>query len=336
MSTLSEDPYLTSSNQNLPVSLDYAFHDYVTPANATSAMSPPWHLDRINQQALPLDGFYESNLTGVGVHIYVLDTGVQANHSEFLNADSTGFRVISGEWSFDGTTNTDDCNGHGTATASLAAGRTVGTAPNATIHAVRVIGCGGDANIGDIIGGLDFVVQNAQRPAIISMSVGTETISQPLQLAVNNTISLFNISIVAAAGNAATDSCMNTPARSVFVQSVGATTMTDEVAPYSNRGKCVNVYAPGSQIHCAAPGGIYQKISGTIMACPIVSGIVAQYLEYNASMTTWDITDTLYKSRTRGLAAIRQAPIIVIPTQRSLLDPSAMFNVPKECQAAYV
>ena len=166
VSTLSRDPYLTSSNQNLPVSLNYAFHDYVTIANASIATSPPWHLDRINQQALPLDGYYASNLTGVGVHIHMLDTSIQSNHSEFLSADGTVSRVIAGKWSFNGTTNTEDCNGHGTATASLAAGRTVGTAPNATIHAVRVIGCGGDANIGDIIVGLDYVVQNAQ-PAVM-------------------------------------------------------------------------------------------------------------------------------------------------------------------------
>lgn len=152
----------------------------------------------------------------------------------------------------------------------------------------------------------------------------------------NNTVALYNISIIAAAGNAATDSCQNTPARSVYVQSVGASTVTDQVAQYSNQGKCVNVYAPGDKIYCAAMGSIYQRISGTSMACAIVAGIVAQYLEYNASLATWDITDILYKSRTRGLAALRQPPIIVIPTHRSLLDPSAMFRTDPQCQAAFV
>ena len=127
------------------------------------------------------------------------------------------------------TSNTEDCNGHGTATASLAAGRTVGTSPNATLHAIRAIGCDGSAQIADIIGGINWVALNAQLPAVISMSVGTEMISQPLQLAVNNTVSLYNLSIVAAAGNAATDSCMKTPSCSVYVTSVGATDINDKI-----------------------------------------------------------------------------------------------------------
>lgn len=70
---------------------------------------------------------------------------------EFLTADGSVSRVVTGEWSFDGTNNTEDCNGHGTATASLAGGRPVGTAPNATLHAIRAIGCDGQAQIADII-----------------------------------------------------------------------------------------------------------------------------------------------------------------------------------------
>ncbi len=55
-----------------------------------------------------------------------------------LNADATGSRVVADGWSFDGTNNTEDCNGHGTATASLAGGRTVGSSPNATLRHVAV------------------------------------------------------------------------------------------------------------------------------------------------------------------------------------------------------
>jgi len=319
VSTLSADPLLSAQNINQQVSLDYIFHDYVTIANASLERRPPWHLDRLNQIALPLDGFYESNLTGVGAHIYLIDTGIQSNHSEFLNADATGTRVVSGEWSFDGSNITEDCNGHGTATASLAGGRTVGTSPNATLHAIRAIGCDGTANIADIIAAINYVALNAIRPAVISMSVGTPMLSEPLQTAVNNTVSLYNLSIVAAAGNDASDSCVNTPSRSVYVQSVGATTIEDDVAVFSNRGKCVNVYAPGAQIYCANMDSGFQVISGTSMSCPLASGIVAQYYEFNSTLQTWDITDILYKSRTRGLSPNRGPPIIVIPPALSLL-----------------
>ena len=88
------------------VSLDYILHDYATAANASVATDPPWHLDRINQVALQLDGMYASNPTGVGVHVYMIDTGIQADHPEFLNADASGSRVVARKWSYDGTTNT--------------------------------------------------------------------------------------------------------------------------------------------------------------------------------------------------------------------------------------
>lgn len=333
--TLSDDPLLTAPFQNIQVGLDYSL---ATSQNVgtTDERMPPWHLDRINQQALPLDGIWTTNLTGVGSHIYLIDTGVDSSHPEFLTADGSRSRVVSGEWAFDGTNNTDDCNGHGTATASLAAGRTVGTAPNATIHAIRAIGCDGTANIADIIGGLNYVALNAELPAVISMSVGTETISQPLQLAVNNTVSLFNLSIVAAAGNAGTDSCMNTPSRSVYVTSVGASDINDQRADFSNNGKCVNVYAPGKLVYCAGMNGTYTLNSGTSMSCPIVAGIVAQYLEYNHTLSTWGITDTIYKSRSRGTSPNRQIPIITIPTPTSLLSGyTASQSIAATCNASF-
>ena len=140
VTTLSENPSLAATNQNTQVSLDFSFQTSQF-VGTTDQRNPPWHLDCINQPALPLDGVYNATLTRVGVHIYMIDTGIQSNHPEFLSADGTRSRVVTGEWSYDGTNNTEDCNGHGTATASLAAGRTVGTSPNATLHVIRAIGC---------------------------------------------------------------------------------------------------------------------------------------------------------------------------------------------------
>ena len=72
VSALSVDPALSTANQNVQVSLDYVTRDVITAANASLETNPPWHLDRINQAALPLDGYYATTYTGVGVNVYMI------------------------------------------------------------------------------------------------------------------------------------------------------------------------------------------------------------------------------------------------------------------------
>ncbi len=83
VSALSVDLALSQANQNVQVSLDYVTRDVITAANASLEISPPWHLDRINQATLSLDGMCSATYSGIGVHIYLIDTGIQTNHSEF-------------------------------------------------------------------------------------------------------------------------------------------------------------------------------------------------------------------------------------------------------------
>lgn len=312
ISTLSVDPLLNAASENVQVSLHYNEVNKTLPRTIAS-VDPPWHLDRINQFALPLDGQYNSNLTGNGIHIYMIDTGIEADHPEFLSADGSGSRVISGEWSFDNTNNTADCNGHGTATASLAGGRTLGSAPNSTLHAIRAVSCDGQAQIADIIGALNYIALNAIQPAVVSMSVGTTDLSDTLQLAVNNSVSIYNLTIIAAAGNDGTDACTATPGRSVYVAAVGATDINDQRPAFSNHGKCVNVYAPGDDVICAMPGKTYGFDSGTSMSCPIVAGVAAQYYEYDHGLKYYQIIDLIFKSRSRGNSPVADPPIVNIP-----------------------
>ncbi|MEV0145760.1 MULTISPECIES: protease inhibitor I9 family protein [unclassified Nonomuraea] len=100
---------------------------------------------------------------GGGVTVYVVDSGLDAGREEF------GDRA----WhAFDATGGTgDDCTGHGTRAARLAAGREHGVAPRAGIASVRVLGCGATGSLSDTVAGLDWVRRHARRPAVALLGV---------------------------------------------------------------------------------------------------------------------------------------------------------------------
>ena len=56
----------------------------------------------------------------LGVHISLINTGIQTNHSEFLHTDGIGSRVVAGGWSYDRSNAIEIFSGHGTTNASLA------------------------------------------------------------------------------------------------------------------------------------------------------------------------------------------------------------------------
>ncbi|KAI9137172.1 peptidase S8/S53 domain-containing protein [Paraphysoderma sedebokerense] len=247
-----------------------------------------------------LDGQLNNRFTipdqaGLGVDIYVLDTGIFAGHSEFqgrgqLLADFAGGNIGNG-----------DLNIHGTHVSGTAAGTRAGVAKNADIFGVRVLGENGGGSSLTVAQGIEFVVNTVQRtgrPSVINMSLGGAA-STAVDAAVRRAVNA-GIPVVVAAGNENQNACGGSPSREPLAITVGASDVDNKFASFSNFGECVDIIAPGVQIASAAntEADQFTRLSGTSMASPLVAGVVATLL--STGVPAEQVRDKLVQSARPG------------------------------------
>lgn len=192
----------------------------------------------------------------------------------------------------------------GTHVAGIAASSAHGVAKSANIIAVKVMNDDGTGLGSDIISGINFVVQavaNSNRPSVINMSITTPA-SQAIDEAVANAVS-FGIHVAVAAGNEDADASQDSPARSSSVITVGATDINDDKAGFSNMGPSVDIWAPGVGIISLgnSDDNALKTLSGTSMASPFVTGLVAYFLGLDGTMSPSTMKQTLASVTTNGV-----------------------------------
>ena len=260
--------------------------DQVMSANAITVTPPSWGIDRIDQASLPLSKSFTYTADGKGVDAYIIDTGILISHTDF------GGRAVGG-YSSVGTSTSDwiDAAGHGTHVAGTVGGTNYGVAKNVNLIAVRVLDASGSGTTSGVIDGINWAISHHKTKsgtAVANMSLGGGA-SSALDLAVSNAVAA-NIVMCVAAGNSSANAANYSPARVAAAITVGATgsgTNYDAYASYSNYGSIVDILAPGSSITSDwfLSNSSTAILSGTSMATPHVTGVVAQYLSKNLSAT---------------------------------------------------
>ena len=253
-------------------------------------------------------------ITGKNIGIAVLDTGI-SNHID-LNDNLVCFK----DYINIRKTAYDD-NGHGSHVSGIIAGngykskgRFKGIAPDSKIIMLKCLDKNGNGKIDNAEKGLEFIIDNRDRfnIRIVNISVGSikrtdDNESERLVNAVEELWKLGFVVIVAAGNNGPDKGSVTAPGNAKSVITVGASDDNmvsgyDRRKNYSGRGPtkiCVvkpEIVCPGTGIISCNNKNGYSTKSGTSMAVPIVSGIVALMLESKPDLTNKEIKKKMYET----------------------------------------
>ncbi len=228
-----------------------------------------WGVQRISAGSAHSQG-----ITGAGVKIAVIDTGIDYNHPELKGNYRGGYDFVNN----DDDPVDDSLRGHGTLVAGIIAARVngqgvVGVAPEASLYALKIMDSNGASSIGRMVAALQWAVDHDIDIVNISMGgPGNGILKRACDAAYQ-----AGVLIIAAAGNSERG-VVDYPAAYESVIAVGATNRRDNATFYTARGREVELSAPGTAIYSTKPNGSYGVVSGTSQAAPHAAGVAALIL----------------------------------------------------------
>ncbi|MFD7228225.1 S8 family serine peptidase [Streptomyces sp. NPDC059881] len=253
---------------------------------------------------------WQAGLTGKGVKVAVLDTGVDAAHPDLAGRVGESKSFIAGQ-------EVADRDGHGTHVASTVGGsgagsdgKEKGVAPGADLAVGKVLSDEGFGSESEIIAGMEWAAKDVDAK-IVSMSLGSREGSDgtdPMAEAVNTLSAQTGALFVIAAGNSGAPGTIGSPGAADSALTIGAVDSADEAAYFTSQGPRYrdhalkpDLSAPGVDILAArsqlTPGeGLYTSLSGTSMATPHVAGVAALLAEEHPDWTGAQLKDALMSS----------------------------------------
>lgn len=285
-----------------------------------------WHHDMINTYA-----GWNATTGNRNIKVAVIDTMLNVNHEEFTGSSG---RVTKKDIVGNGS-NSYYTSGHGNHVAGIIGANVnngkggSGIAPGVSIIGMNVFQTNERCYNSDVIAAINRSVSLGAN--IINMSLGSHaydsTENQAMQRAYK-----AGVVLVAAAGNENTN-VKSYPAAYKHVISVAAINRTGRKAHYSNYGSWVTIAAPGSGIWSSVTSSSntgnahYEEMSGTSMACPVVTGVIALYMSKNGPMTYDQIVPILKKSTTKSPSSGMGAGIINVGKLFSRKEQAPVFKV---------
>jgi subtilisin len=222
------------------------------------------------------------NVTGSGVRVAVIDTGIDYGHPDLSINYAGGYDFVNGD------DDPMDDEGHGTHVAGIIAAvynsvGVVGVAPDVELYALKVLDNTGTGFLSDVIAALQWAVDHGIH--VTNNSYGGPLpfdSSEPNPLAISTAFDnayAAGILHVAAGGNNGNVLELGNnviyPARLESVIAVAATNQTDSRPSFSSTGPAIELSAPGVSTYSTTLGGGYGSGSGTSFASPHVAGVAA-------------------------------------------------------------
>jgi len=255
-----------------------------------------------------------SKSKGNGIKVAILDTGIDLDHPDLqsnIKGNSNFIKPKKGG---------DDDNGHGTHVAGITAAVdndicVIGTGPEISLYAIKVLDKKGNGYLSDLIDALNWSVENGIQ--VINMSFGSITDNASFDEAINKAYTAGITMLASAGNNGSSGGTIEYPAKYPEVIAVSAMDQFNRFAAFSSYGLEIDLIAPGVNILSTYKKGSLAYMEGTSMAAPFVTGTVALLLttpsqsEYDLDHDNrWDPNEILLKLKATaenlGLPAVQQ------------------------------